>query len=213
MKSPTPRAAAATSQSYQGTWSWGAAGYALTTMNTPARPSPMKRPRYCSLKSATGRWCCRPSAQNAPATVTATSTVRSTPRATPPSVRNFGRTSVMTDGGARGRRRLRIHREQLLLDLIHPRLPDLALLVETDRAGVVGDCGVRVDRAVLRPLLEHRMDRHERSAALPHRLQRGLDDVIGHGLAGEEVRVVRDDTGVLDHAGDRAGLHDARIVA
>src|SRR5438105_5664231 len=182
-------------------------------MKAPASPSPMNRPRYCSLNSATGRWYCRPSAQNAPATVTATSTTPSTTRGAPPRLRNFGRTSVIADRGARSRRRLRVHREQLLLNLIHPRLPDVALLVEADRARMVRDRGVRIDRAVLRPLLEHRMDRHELLAAFPHRLQRRLDDLIGHGLAGEEVRVVGDDAGVLDDARDRAGLDDPRIVA
>src|SRR5437660_2344513 len=167
-------------------------------MKAPASPSPMNRPRYCSLNSATCRWYCRPTAQNAPATVTATSTTPSTTRGAPPRLRNFGRTSVIGDGGALGPRRLRVHREQLLLDLIHPRLPDVALLVEADRARMVRDRGVEVDRAILRPLLEHRMDRHELVAALPHRLQRCLDDVVGDGFAREEIRIVGDDAGVLD---------------
>src|SRR4029453_9880045 len=103
-------------------------------MNTPARPSPMKRPRYCSLNSGIGRWGWSPSAQNEPATVTETSPTPSTTRAAPPRLRNFRRTSVIAECGARRRRRLRVHREQLLLNLIHPGLPDVALLVEADRA-------------------------------------------------------------------------------
>src|SRR5882724_12946528 len=182
-------------------------------MNAPARPSPRKSPRYCSLNSATGSWYWSPSAQNAPTTVTATSTTRSMTRAAPSRLRNFGRTSVIGDGGARARRRLRVHREQLLLDLVHSRLPDAALLVEADRARMVRDRGVRIDRAVLCPLLEHRMDRHELLAAFPHGLQRRLDDLVGHGLAGEEVRVVGHHAGVLDDACDGAGFHDPRVVA
>src|SRR4029453_15580062 len=157
-------------------------------MNTPARPSPMKRPRYCSLNSGIGRGCWSPSAQNAPARVTENSTTPSPTRAAPPRLRNFGRTRVTAECGARRRRRLRVHREQLLLNLIHPGLPDVALLVEADRARMVRDRGVGIDGTILRPFLEHRMDRHELLAAFPHGLQPPLDHLIGHGLAGEEVR-------------------------
>src|SRR4051812_37552388 len=108
--------------------------------------------------------------------------VASTTRALPPSARYFGRFSVIV-------RRLAAQRLELLLHLVHARLPHALLLEEADGGGMVRDGRFGIDGALARPFLERGMDGMELFHVVPQRRERGVDDGVRDGFPAREVVV------------------------